>query len=437
MSFSGRTSGILCPKCGADLAEFSITDYTHGETACGNCGSVLEDHLIDSGAEWRTFEDSTDDPARASKTDPYLAMTTDIGTGGSRGSGSLRSHHYQLLNQDVRQRNLKTAFSRFYEFTDKLDLPAHVIDAAKDIYTKFETNREKSSMKGGKKDAAILAVLWEACRVQRGPSDAGRTLKEFAKETGIEEGSIKKAYKKIKKVLKKSQQTPLPPSSSSSVSSSSSSLSHEPSSPLHRASSHNGQAGDFPEASPHSPIHRRPSSSPPSSPSSSSPAPLFPPPKSPARLRLSSSSSSSLPLPPPPSTTNFAPTPTPAPSIPTPSPAPKPSSTPLAPSQISRQVEQLVETFGQRLGLPFKFIMTARKLGIKVLDLGEGKHPSSLAAYCIKFASEHGKLLPAGMKVPTLKELSAVADVSTTTLRNVTKSLVDHETELELILNPV
>lgn len=42
----------ICPHCGK---EFLITDNVRGEVACILCGTVVEQNIIDSRAEWRSF----------------------------------------------------------------------------------------------------------------------------------------------------------------------------------------------------------------------------------------------------------------------------------------------------------------------------------------------------------------------------------------------
>ncbi|WP_275264636.1 TFIIB-type zinc ribbon-containing protein, partial [Halobellus captivus] len=40
---------FVCPECGGTL----ITDETHGETVCSDCGLVVDEDSIDRGPEWR------------------------------------------------------------------------------------------------------------------------------------------------------------------------------------------------------------------------------------------------------------------------------------------------------------------------------------------------------------------------------------------------
>ena len=42
---------VKCPECGSR----SHTRRNRGEVVCDDCGLVLEDNVIDQGAEWRVF----------------------------------------------------------------------------------------------------------------------------------------------------------------------------------------------------------------------------------------------------------------------------------------------------------------------------------------------------------------------------------------------
>ena len=43
---------VKCPECNSRNLD---RDETRGEIVCQDCGLVLEDNVIDQGAEWRVF----------------------------------------------------------------------------------------------------------------------------------------------------------------------------------------------------------------------------------------------------------------------------------------------------------------------------------------------------------------------------------------------
>eukprot|EP01102_Stenamoeba_stenopodia_P022900 TRINITY_DN9711_c0_g1_i2.p1 TRINITY_DN9711_c0_g1~~TRINITY_DN9711_c0_g1_i2.p1 ORF type:complete len:250 (+),score=68.52 TRINITY_DN9711_c0_g1_i2:74-823(+) len=247
------------------------------------------------------------------------------------------------------------------------------------MFSRIEMAKE-NTMKGYKKGPYILAVLWEACRQQRGGAEGGRTLKEFAKDTGCDELKIKKAYKKLKKTfdgfgkqkqeirLQKSIQPPAPPTLQQDTQ-------------AHVTSS-----------APTTPLQTQPITS---------PQPQIYQPEVHEAIEP------------------------PAPTRPE-----QPHKTP-----ISTQVDQLIELYAGKLNLPFKFVKLARSIGSRVVEMGEGKHPSSIAAYCVKFVLEHKGTQVPDMKVPTGKDLSNAAGISSATLRNISKDLSQYEEKLLAVLN--
>ncbi|MHA1131158.1 MAG: TFIIB-type zinc ribbon-containing protein, partial [Candidatus Helarchaeota archaeon] len=43
----------ICTECGSNNI---IHDTSRGEMICGDCGLVIEEHIIDQGPEWRAYE---------------------------------------------------------------------------------------------------------------------------------------------------------------------------------------------------------------------------------------------------------------------------------------------------------------------------------------------------------------------------------------------
>jgi len=50
-----------CPRCNKDAI---VTDAETGEMICGRCGFVMDERLVDSGQEWRSFLDDKTNKAR-------------------------------------------------------------------------------------------------------------------------------------------------------------------------------------------------------------------------------------------------------------------------------------------------------------------------------------------------------------------------------------
>jgi len=49
---------VACSECSSVSV---VEDIARGERVCGDCGLVLSDHRIDTGAEWRAFSSEESD----------------------------------------------------------------------------------------------------------------------------------------------------------------------------------------------------------------------------------------------------------------------------------------------------------------------------------------------------------------------------------------
>ena len=66
---------VKCPECGSRELD---RDETRGEIVCSMCGLVVEDNVIDQGAEWRVFSPEQGDQ-RARTGAPMTVMLHDKG----------------------------------------------------------------------------------------------------------------------------------------------------------------------------------------------------------------------------------------------------------------------------------------------------------------------------------------------------------------------
>jgi len=192
---------VACVGCGDTSGEFDL-DYSAGQYVCLKCGVVQPEQVIDSGKEWRNFEndDKGTDRARAEKVDDdFHTLGTHISTS-NFGSSSVSlqakalSKYSKLaaIGENKNENQMKEAFQRLNELCESLQLPSLINQTAKDILRQFEKQRDKN-MKGYKKDAFLVAVLLLSCKQAQG----GRTLKSLARATDIEEKEIKRFYKML------------------------------------------------------------------------------------------------------------------------------------------------------------------------------------------------------------------------------------------------
>jgi len=198
----------VCVNCGDTSGDF-ILDYTSGDYICNRCGVVQPEQVIDTGKEWRDFEndDKGGDRSRAEKVeDDFKTLGTGIsvsnyGSTAASSTAKALSKYSRLASHDKSEQHLKDAFARINELGETLQLPAIIKQTAKEVVKKFEKQRDKN-MKGMKKDAFIVAVLLVACKMEQG----GRTLKGIARSTNIDEKESKRFYKML---IRDSKVTPM------------------------------------------------------------------------------------------------------------------------------------------------------------------------------------------------------------------------------------
>ena len=141
---------VKCSECGSR----SLTrDETRGELVCDDCGLVLEDNVIDQGAEWRVFSPEQGDQ-RARTGAPMTVMLHDKGLStdidwqnkdysGKTINSRYRSQFYRMRKWQKRsrvsnatERNLAMALAELDRMASRLELPKSVREAAAVNYKK-------------------------------------------------------------------------------------------------------------------------------------------------------------------------------------------------------------------------------------------------------------------------------------------------------------
>ena len=195
-----------CPECGGHV----VHDHEHGETACDDCGIVLNEDLIDHGPEWRSFEDESSNRSRVGapvterKHDKGLSTTIgwqDRDAYGRTLSGRqrqkmrrLRTWDERFRTKDSQERNLKHALGEIDRMASALGLPTDVRETASVIYRRTV---ESGLLPGRSIEGMATASLYGAARQQGSP----RTLVECAAVSRVEKLSIQRAYRYISREL--------------------------------------------------------------------------------------------------------------------------------------------------------------------------------------------------------------------------------------------
>ena len=200
---------VKCPECGSrDLDR----DETRGEIVCANCGLVVEDNVIDQGAEWRVFSPEQGDQ-RARTGAPMTVMLHDKGLStdidwqnkdysGKTISSRYRSQFYRMRKWQKRsrvsnatERNLAMALAELDRMASRLNLPKSIREAAAVNYKRAV---EARLIRGRSIEGVAAASLYAACRQCGNP----RTLDEISTASRTGRKEIGRTYRFMVRELK-------------------------------------------------------------------------------------------------------------------------------------------------------------------------------------------------------------------------------------------
>jgi transcription initiation factor TFIIB len=205
----GQVSDIItCTECGGKII---VEDERRGERVCANCGLVLSDHRIDTGAEWRAFSAEESDsrsrvgaPMRYTVHDKGLSTVIDWkdrDTSGRKLSPESRSKMYRLRKWQIRSRvhssldrNLAQAMSELERLASQLGLPKPIRELAALLYRKAII---KKLVRGRSIEAMVAATLYAACRIRQKP----RPLDEVADASRVDRKKLGQCYRLLLRSL--------------------------------------------------------------------------------------------------------------------------------------------------------------------------------------------------------------------------------------------
>lgn len=182
-----------------------VTDLESGEIACGKCGLVSSDTVIDSRPEWRTFRSENSSNSQRVGSPNFLAsydrgLSTVIGAynrdfTGHRMDPSMNSVMQRLRTWDARSRanyssnrNLMQAFGELGRLRDKLGLSDVIVEKAAYIYRKAQ---EKDLIRGRTISSVLAAAIYMACREMGTP----RSIRDMTEITSVKPKAISHQYR--------------------------------------------------------------------------------------------------------------------------------------------------------------------------------------------------------------------------------------------------
>jgi transcription initiation factor TFIIB len=198
----------ICRECRIDPPNF-LVQWKDGIEVCEDCGLIQHENMIDTRAEWRTFQNDdqdNDDPSRVGDAaNPLLngsQLATEIAfTHGDPRSRDL-SRAQKNASEDKGNRALLDAYRSIGQLCDSINLSTAVSNTAKQLY---KLTSESKQFKGKPQDVIIAACIFIACRQQ----NVARSFKEITELTQVPKKELGRVFKEVEKFFKQTKATSL------------------------------------------------------------------------------------------------------------------------------------------------------------------------------------------------------------------------------------
>ncbi len=176
-----------CPACGGSL----VNDRERGETVCAQCGLVVAESAVDTGPEWRVFDERE---KRRIRTAPLkLVIKTDMAVRPEHGARwrKLAKLHRETLHS--RERRLAAIGGELKRIRECAGLPQSVVEEAEALVKRYF-----DLVAGFPPEVVAVAVLWTAAKATGVP----RPLEDFLKCSKANERRVRKAAWRLKEAVK-------------------------------------------------------------------------------------------------------------------------------------------------------------------------------------------------------------------------------------------
>jgi transcription initiation factor TFIIB len=195
---AATTTVQACPECEGQLRSDDC------ETVCTRCGLVVDEHNIDPGPEWRSFEDDDTNPERTgaplTRSRHDRGLSTEIGRS-TRVKGRKRRQFARMRRQHKRskvrskaERNRIYAFTEIRQLVSTLDLPTHIRDRACVL---FESAQDDDLLQGRSIEGFAAAAVYATCRTD----SVSRTLPEITGAAKATRAELDAAYDAMNREL--------------------------------------------------------------------------------------------------------------------------------------------------------------------------------------------------------------------------------------------
>lgn len=187
---------MVCPDC-QEYPPNLVENFADGDTVCGSCGLVLDNRIVDTRSEWRTFandEGGSDDPSRVgSAADPlYYGSQLETAIAWADGDKRARDLHraHAKLETDTNNKTLREAYDRLGTYCANMSLPDNTLHIARET---FKEVHDQKNFKGKNMTNTLAGCLFIAGR----KTSNDRTFKAITNATGVSKKDIGRAFKAI------------------------------------------------------------------------------------------------------------------------------------------------------------------------------------------------------------------------------------------------
>jgi transcription initiation factor TFIIB len=174
-----------CPACGGPL----VNDRERGETVCAQCGLVVAESAVDTGPEWRVFDERE---KRRVRTAPLkLVVKTDMAVKPEHGAKWRRLAKFHRETLHGYERRLVKIGAELKRVRECVGLPQSVVEEAESLVKKY------FDLVAGF-PPEVVAVLWTAAKAAGAP----RPLEDFLKCSKASERRVRRAAWRLKEVMR-------------------------------------------------------------------------------------------------------------------------------------------------------------------------------------------------------------------------------------------
>jgi len=176
-----------CPVCGGPL----VNDLQRGEVVCAQCGLVVVEAAVDTGPEWRVFDEME---KRRVRTAPLkLVVKTDMAVKPEHGARwrMLAKFHRETMHGF--ERRLAAIGGEIRRIRECVGLPQRVAEEAEALVKRYF-----DLVAGFPPEVVAVAVLWTAAKAAGVP----RPLEDFLKCSKAEERRVRKAAWRLKEEMR-------------------------------------------------------------------------------------------------------------------------------------------------------------------------------------------------------------------------------------------